>query len=248
MIRFTPALLAFLISWTFSVHASARDFGHLVAYAQVASEYRFQGASESNRQPVMQGGLHWVAPDNFYAGLFVSRVRFNDFRNTSVETDFYVGKRFYFDSNEINLEFLYGAFPDTAGHPSYLPPGQILPTYNFPELVGEFTHRTGAWAFTGKLVFKPRGERHGGLAESAGGTVAYQFNDWLKASASVSSEWSESRPQSTHWDIGVTANRGWQWAFDLRYYATDIPVSQCFNTNWCKPAVVGKLTYTFALF
>lgn len=226
----------------------AEDWGHLVAYVQLASDYRFYGYSESNRQPVVQGGLHWLAPDNFYAGVFVSRVRFNDFRGTSVETDFYAGKKFYFDSNELNLEVLYGEFPDTAGHPSYAPPGVILPTYNFPELMAELTHTDGDWSFGGKAILEPRPQSHGGLMESVNFATSYKITEWLKASANVGHEWSDSKPQNNHWDIGLTATRGWRWALDVRYYATDIPVAQCYNTNWCKPALVAKATYTFALF
>ena len=228
--------------------ARAADWGHLVAYVQLASDYRFYGYSESNRQPVLQGGLHWLAPDNFYAGVFVSRVRFNDFRGTSIETDFYAGKKFAFDSNELNLEVLYGGFPDTAGHPSYAPPGVILPTYNFPELMAELTHTSGDWSFSGKTILEPRPQTHGGMMESVNIAASYTIAEWLKASANAGHEWSDSKPQNNHWDIGLTATRGWRWALDLRYYAPDIPPAQCYNTNWCKPALVAKATYTFALF
>ena len=130
---------------THSAHAArASDWGHLYGYVDWTSDYRFYGASSSNRQPTVQGGLHWAAAGQLYAGVFVTGVRFNDFRNTSYETDFYVGRHFIFDSNDLNLELLYGAFPDTAGHPSYAAPGVIFPSYNFFEAAAEMTHTFGA--------------------------------------------------------------------------------------------------------
>src|SRR5690348_9037125 len=84
--------------------ARAKDWGHLYGYVDWTSDYRFYGLSESNRQPTEQGGLHWAAPDNFYAGIFVSGVNFRDYRGTSYEVDFYAGKHIYFDANDLNIE------------------------------------------------------------------------------------------------------------------------------------------------
>ncbi len=152
------------------------------------------------------------------------------------------------DDNELNLEVLYGAFPDTAGHPSYLPPGTILPTYNFPEFLAELTHTFGAWSVSGKAILEPRPQTHGGMMESVNIGVGYKITDWLRAGANAGHQWSDSKPENTHWNIGLTATRGWEWALDVRYYATDITKANCYNTNWCQPALVVKATYTFALF
>ena len=120
--------------------APASDWGHLYGYVDWTNDYRFYGMSSSNRQPAVQAGLHWAMPDDFYAGIFVSGVRFRDFRNSNYETDFYGGRHVYFDGNDLNLELLYSAFPDTAGHPSYEAPGVIYPNYNFFEGSAELTY------------------------------------------------------------------------------------------------------------
>ena len=69
------------------VAAKADDWGNLYGYVDWASDYRFYAMSSSNRQPVAQAGLHWSMPDDFYAGIFVTGVRFKDYRKTSFETD-----------------------------------------------------------------------------------------------------------------------------------------------------------------
>jgi uncharacterized protein (TIGR02001 family) len=169
--------------------AQATDWGHLYGYVDWTSDYRFYGVSESDRHATMQGGLHWAAPDNFYAGVFTSGVDFKDSRNTSYEVDFYGGRHFYFDDNDLNLEVLYGVDPDIAGHPSYAPPGVILPTYNFFETAAELTHSFGAFSLGGKAIVEPRPESHGGFLWSLNGAATYSLNDWLKGTNGWRSAW-----------------------------------------------------------
>jgi uncharacterized protein (TIGR02001 family) len=227
--------------------AAARDWGALYGYVDWTSDYRYTGASESDRHAVPQGGLHWAAPDNFYAGVFASGVDFRDFRNTSYEVDLYTGKHLYFDNNDLNLEVLYGVYPDTAGHPTYLPAGVIVAGYNFPEVSATLTHTSGAWSVGSRLVMEPRRESHGGFLWSLDGTAGYAINDWLKASAEFGNQWADAGPRGLRWDIGATAIWRQQWVFDLRYYGSDTARTDCYNTNWCEPALVAKITYQFAV-
>jgi uncharacterized protein (TIGR02001 family) len=227
--------------------ARGADFGHLYGYVDWTSDYRFNAASESDRHGTIQGGLHWAAPDDFYLGVFVSHVDFNDFRGTATEVDIYGGKHVRWDANDLNLELLYGDYPDTAGHPAYLPPGAILPTYIFLELSGEFTHTFGPWGVGGRLIIEPRPQSHGGVFTSVGGSATYAVNDWLSASARATRMWQDRGPQGWSGDAGLTATWRQQWVFDLRYYATNVARADCYGTNWCGPAVVAKITYQFAV-
>lgn len=227
--------------------ARGADLGNLYGYVDWTSDYRFNAASESDRHGVMQGGLHWAAPYDFYAGVFVSHVDFNDFRGTATEVDLYGGKHFRWDGNDFNLEILYGDYPDTAGHPGYLPPGAIVPTYNFAEAAAEFTHSFGALGVGGKLIVEPRPAAHGGVLTSLGASASYAVNDWLAASAHATQIWEDNGPRGLSGDVGLTATWRLQWVFDLRYYASDIAKADCYGTNWCEPALVAKVTYQFAV-
>ncbi|MBL6853717.1 MAG: hypothetical protein ISS15_03580 [Alphaproteobacteria bacterium] len=226
-------------------NACAAEYGNLYGYVDWVSDYRFNAASESDRHGVVQGGLHWAAPGDFYAGVFLSQVDFNDFRRTSTEADIYGGKHIRWDTNDLNLEVLYGVYPDTAGHPSYLPQGAILPTYNFAELSAELTHSFGALSLGSRLIVEPRPENHGGVFTSVGGSGSYAVNDWLSATAHVTRMWQNRGPQGWSGDAGLTATWRQQWVFDLRYYASDVTRADCYGTNWCGPAVVAKVTYQF---
>jgi uncharacterized protein (TIGR02001 family) len=241
-------LLGFLVATVLVVlsgAAIAGDWGQLYGYVDWTSDYRFYGASESDRHATEQGGLHWVMPDNFYLGVFVTGVDFRDFRHTSYEVDVYAGKHVYFDNNDLNLELLYSVDPDTAGHPSYAPPGTILPTYNFVEFAPELTHTIGPFSFGTKFIAEPRPMSHGGNLWSVNAEASYAPNAWLKASATFGRQW--ARFESNHWDIGLTATWRKQWALDLRYYDSDISRANCYNTNWCEKAFVAKVTYSFVV-
>jgi uncharacterized protein (TIGR02001 family) len=222
-----------------------KDWGHLYGYVDWTSDYRFTGASESNRHGTIQGGLHWAAPDDFYLGVFTSHVDFNDFRGTSTEVDLYGGKHIRFGGNDLNLEVLYGDYPDTAGHASYLPAGTILPTYNFLELAAELTHSFGALSVAGKTIVEPRPDSHGGTLTSLNGSASYPVTGWLAANAHFGHQWVTRGVDASYGDAGLTATWRQQWVFDLRYYATDIRRADCYGTNWCGPALVAKVTYQF---
>ena len=227
--------------------ARADGWGHVYGYVDWASDYRFYGASESNRHAVVQGGLHWSMPENFYAGVFVTGVDAKDYRNTSYEVDWYGGCHFTFDSNDLNLEALYSVNPDIAGHPSYAAPGVILPNYNFFEGAAELTHSFGKLALGGKIIVEPRPQSHHGFLWSINGTASYAVTDWLNASANFGHQWVALGPQATHWDIGATATWRQLWEVDVRYYGTDISRADCYFQNWCEPAVVAKIKYSFVV-
>lgn len=227
------------------VPARAADWGNLYGYVDWTTDYRFIGASESNRHATVQGGLHWAAPENFYAGVFVSGIDFLDYRKTSYEVDVYAGRHFHFDGNDLNVELLYADYPDTEGHPSYAPPGTIYPTYNFFEAMAELKHKFGAFELGAKIMVEPKPDSHGGMQEAASASASYAITDWLTASAQVGHQWMARGPGGTFGDVGLTATWHLQWVFDLRYYATDISTADCYGQNWCKPAVVAKITYQF---
>ena len=60
-------------------------------------------------------------------------------------------------------------------------------------------------------------------------------------------QWVANGIDRSHWDIGATATWRQQWAFDLRYYGTDISAANCYGTNWCEAGVVAKITYQFSI-
>jgi uncharacterized protein (TIGR02001 family) len=239
------ALLGFFIS---IVRAEAMDWGHFYVLLAATSDDRYYGFSRSDRKPMIQGDLHWQMPDDFYLGIFGTGARYRDGRNTSYELDFYGGKHFEIDGSDLNLGLLYATFPNSTGYADYVGPYYIFPTYNFVEGSAELSHTFGKLTVSGKLVTSPAYSSGVGPMWDVDGAVKYALTNWLSIGGGAGHQWMERIPNRTHWDFGATAT--WltdfgRWQFDLRYHATDVSIADCYNTNWCAPAVVGTITYAF---
>jgi len=59
-----------------------------------ASDYLFNGVTQTGHQPAVQGSLDWSGDAGLYAGLWASNVDFGD--DTEAEVDGYLGYRFEF--------------------------------------------------------------------------------------------------------------------------------------------------------
>jgi uncharacterized protein (TIGR02001 family) len=223
-------LAAFILVVPFA--ARADGWGYLYFAAKATSDYRFHGFSESNRRPTVQGNVHWVAPDDWYLGVFTSAVNFRD-RSTSYEIDLYGGRHFRVGVDDLNLEVLTYTFPDKAGP---------TPTYNAVQLSAELTHAFGDLKLSGKLAGK---RAHAGLGYEADIFASYAVLPWLTASGTAGYQHGAGSFPSTNWDAGLTAAWGRHWLVDVRYSGTDRSKARCYFTNWCATGLSATVTWQF---
>jgi len=91
---------------------------------KLASDYTFNGVSQTSNDPALQVSLDYSANSGFYAGTWASNIDFGAADDTNVEWDAYVGQ--YFQLNEkvsIDTGIAYYTYHgDTASD-----------TYNYPE-------------------------------------------------------------------------------------------------------------------
>ena len=94
--------------------AQAGDWGGIYSAVTYASEYRFQGFSSSDRQPAMQGYVHWYRPDGNYLGAFASTVDYGYAQSPNYEIDIYAGRNWRLDKGraELKTEVMAHVFPD----------------------------------------------------------------------------------------------------------------------------------------
>jgi uncharacterized protein (TIGR02001 family) len=212
-------------------HAAADGWGYLYGAVKLTSDYRFHGVSESNRQPTLQGNLHWVSPDGWYLGIFSSGVDFRD-GSTNYEIDWYGGRHVALGGDDLNLEFLYYTFPDKAGP---------TPTYDAAQGSAELTHSVGELKLAGKLALK---YPHAGLAYEGDASASYPLTSWLSANGAVGYQDGEKSFGRANWEIGMTASSE-HWVLDLRYSGTNIDRAHCYFTNWCETGFGATVTYQF---
>src|SRR3954467_6874141 len=88
-------------------------WGGLFSAVTLASDYRYQGVSESRGRPVVQGYVHWWRPDGLYAGVFATQVDFGYVGAPTYEIDGYAGKNFRLEGGktELKLQAMYTSFP-----------------------------------------------------------------------------------------------------------------------------------------
>ncbi|MGB2739512.1 MAG: TorF family putative porin [Cognaticolwellia sp.] len=98
---------------------------------KLASDYTFNGVSQTSNDPALQVSLDYAADSGFYAGTWASNVDFGGADDTITEWDAYLGQ--YFQLNEkIGLD---------AGIAYYTYHGDSASdSYNYPEAYSKFSY------------------------------------------------------------------------------------------------------------
>ena len=220
----------------------APDWGTLSAYVAVASDYRYRGISQDDRQFAPQGSINWSGPYGFYAGTWLSKTDWTTGNNPSFEMDLYGGKHTDLDGTDLNIEAYYYSYPDAQF------PGL---TASYYETIVQLSHAFGPLTLTVTGANSPQWSLGGGVAWYVEGTAAYTINDWLSISGNVGHQWVKLAPSDyTHWDIGLTGT--WKsWVLDVRYVGNDVGKVKCFSywmstPNACTATVMATLTYNIS--
>jgi uncharacterized protein (TIGR02001 family) len=215
--------------------ANAGDWGGLFSAVTLASDYRYQGVSESRGRPVVQGYLHWWRPDGVYAGVFATRVDFGYPGAPSYEIDSYAGKNFSLQGGktELKLQGMYTSYPDNRT------PG---PTLDFMQATVQAKHTRGPWTTIGLVSYVPHGSYGSGPVMRAEGEADVAISKAVTLKALVGSQGGGRGHDRTYWSLGASTT--WKTlTFDLRYVDTDRTRANCgFQVKACDAAVVGSVS------
>lgn len=228
-------LVAFLAKPTFGAEESKSNWGTIYPTIALTSDYRFNGVSQSNREPAFQGNLHWIHPSNFYGGVFISQVDFQDPGNTSVEVDTYIGQNFYRGNSTFKIEVMNTSFDDDV-------PG--VPSYDFWQFKLGAEQKLGDTSVGITAQWSPEGSVQSGNNYKLTSTISYELTESLNASALLGRRFAERGINRFYWDAGLT----YDWkklSLDIRYFDTDLERQQCFFTDWCGGSIVSKITFRF---
>lgn len=229
---------AALLTLALAVPAAARaanEAGGLFSFIALTSDYRYEGASNTDGNAAVQGNIHYWRPDGWYAGLFASQVDFKDPGHTSYELDGYAGKNLEFQGGktELKLQAMYSAFPDNR---------TFGPTYDF--LTGEVALKHVMGKLTGStlLAFVPEGSYRSGKVWRGESEADYALAPNLTLKGVAGYQWGGRGHQRAYWSLGAATT--WKTlGFDLRYVATDRTRANCgFLPKACDAAIVGALT------
>jgi uncharacterized protein (TIGR02001 family) len=210
-------------------------WGGLFSAITLASDYRYQGVSESRGRPVVQGYVHWYRPDGFYAGVFATQVDYGYQGAPSYEIDSYAGKNFSLQNGrtELKLEGMYTSYPNNRT------PG---PTLDFVQARVQAKHVAGPWTAIALASYVPAGSFGSGAVLRVEGETDFAVSPRLTLKALAGSQGGGRGHDRTYWSLGAAT--AWKTlAFELRYVGTDRTRRNCgFQPTACDPAIVGTLT------
>jgi uncharacterized protein (TIGR02001 family) len=247
----TAALLAGVAVTTGAAYADD-SWGTLSAYVALASDYRFRGISQNDKNPTPEASINWSGPEGFYAGTWLAKTNWTSVAacptcgaSPTFEADFYAGKHFDLGGTDLNVEAYYYTYPDA--NPSVLGTTKAA---SYFEGIGQLTHTFGPLTLVATGAYSPEWSLGGGTGGYVEGTATYVVTDWLSLSGNLGHQWVDAAPSDyTHWDIGATATYK-AWTLDARYVGNDIKKSDA--TFWIadpknvQDGFVATLTFNIA--
>jgi len=121
------------IAATSLLTVSAASQAALSSTVNLASDYTFNGVSQTINDPALQASFDYAADNGFYAGTWASNVDFGAGEDTNIEWDAYIGK-FYQLNDKVGLDTgiaYYTYHGDDASD-----------TYNYPEAYAKFAYNS----------------------------------------------------------------------------------------------------------
>jgi uncharacterized protein (TIGR02001 family) len=216
----------------------ASPYGTFSATITGVTDYRDRGISQSDESPAIQGSIDWEHDSGLYAGVWASRVDFNDGGEAKFELDTYLGYAHEWGGFEWDY-MVNGIFYPTASDTL---------DYDLVEFTVAASRDIGFVNAKGSVIFSPDNSGDSGPAWyprldleapimetgfTATGSLAHQF---------VDDKVRYGLPDYTDWSLG--AKYSWQGIdFGLSYVDTNLSKAQC--ADGCDAAVVFSIGHTF---
>lgn len=200
--KFACVCSAVILAMASAGAASAQEFSFNAA---VTSDYVWRGASQSNEDAAIQGGVDFTA-GSFYAGTWASSVDFGD--GTDAEWDFYLG----FAPSMGGLDWDFGVTRYTyVGDPD----GS---DYDFTEFSVGLARAVGEVTVGAKVAYSP--DFYGAEDEATylEGSFEFPAAANLTISGAVGHQWVESGADYISWNLGGTYALNEVFGLDVRYH------------------------------
>lgn len=188
------------------------------ANISAVSDYTFNGVSQTQNDPALQGGVDKAFSDGFYAGTWASNVDFGG--DTNLEWDFYVG-RYQTITEEVSIDYGIAYYSYHGGDDSS--------AGNYPELYTKFGYASDYG--NSELNFWYTWDYFGTGAKHAIAMVAHTFklapNHNIRASFDVSNSLDSDK---WLWQGNDTSFYHYRVAYQTSYEGFDFEIA-AENTN-----------------
>ncbi|WP_440054808.1 TorF family putative porin [Pseudoalteromonas sp. T1lg65] len=132
--------LAFVLSGLsacFCISAQAEVTANIAA----SSNYFWRGVTQSADGAAVSGGLDYSNESGFYAGTWISNIDFGEATSASYELDLYAGFATTFNEVDLDVGYIYYAYPDATGNIDF---GEIYAAVGWKNLSFKLSHLTTA--------------------------------------------------------------------------------------------------------
>ncbi|MND81747.1 TorF family putative porin [uncultured Brevundimonas sp.] len=175
----------------------------------VVSDYVFRGASQTDEDPAIQGGID-ATFGSFYAGTWASTVDFGD--DTDAEVDLYGGYRT--EAAGYALDFgVVGYF--YVNEPS-------ASDYTYVEFKAAASRAIGPATLGAAVYYSPDFFGVDDEATYLEANAAYALADKWTVSGAVGHQWLNVTDDYTTWNLGLAYALTDNLAVDVRYHDTDV--------------------------
>lgn len=207
--------------------ASAQTEVDVAFNVGVVSDYVFRGASQTDEEPALQGGVD-ITAGSFYAGVWGSNVDFFD--DTDAEIDFYGGFRGEAGGFALDGGVIFYAY---VNEPNFA-------DYNYTEFKLAASRAIGPASIGAAVYYSPD---FFGIDESA---TYYELNggfapvEKLTISGAVGQQTLDVTEDYVTWNVGATYALLDHVVIDVRYHDTDVDGVAAYEDR-----IVGGLKVLF---
>jgi len=235
------------------VAATSRTWS-ISANISLATEWVGRGLSETSEGPAVQGGFD-LTNGWFYSGVYGSNLNFGgvdsngdgvaDAAISDFEADFWAGVKNTWHDITFDLAYFYYSYPNSSDSFGDLDMWEVRGVVSADTVAGtassftvyytpEYSFKSGKnWTYEGKLA-KPLPPL-GPFSPSLSALIGYNDN-----------ETGRIRPDFLFWNAGLTLGFAGRFAFDLRYWDTDISDCKKRTAFQCEERLIARLTATIA--
>ena len=176
----------------------------------VVSDYVFRGASQTDEEPALQGGVDVSFASGFYVGGWASMVDFGD--DTDAEVDLYGGYRTELGGYGLDLgvvSYLYVNEPGSAD-------------YNYVELKAAAARAIGPVTLGAAVYYSPNFFGADEQTTYLEANAAYAVTDKWSVSGAIGHQSLDVNDDYATWNLGVAYALTDHLVVDVRYHDTDV--------------------------
>jgi uncharacterized protein (TIGR02001 family) len=208
--RLALACASFLALTTGVGAAQAQTAPEVAFNIGVVSDYVFRGASQTDEEPALQGGVDVSFASGFYVGGWASMVDFGD--DTDAEVDLYGGYRTELGGYGLDLgvvSYLYVNEPGSAD-------------YNYVELKAAASRAIGPVTLGAAVYYSPNFFGADEQTTYLEANAAYAVTDKWSVSGAIGHQSLDVNDDYATWNLGVAYALTDHLAVDVRYHDTDV--------------------------